>query len=369
MNSVRIITGRLLVTTPSRRIILGWSNCPMMEASLRKSRRCRSVYPTFSVLMATNTSRRPGSFSRPRHTSPNSPAEHRHRSLGNPGIFPAVHPSLASQDHCAPRLLTSSNHFLDLDTGHIDLLGELSNSLVGILVGKGVNVNFHPRSNCREEVTQEDGFQAIGGSYAGISPVGCTPDCLSAEPGPSSVPCPGILPLPHENAEEPHGLDTQDSSSRLSPSSLIMFKLLSSSSLPSLLPTAQPCPGLQHNCNSLLAGPSASALFPPGWPVSSWKQYVHCLPPHLRAFPITCGRVKSKPCLLFRTLRRAGHTPQPGILTAVKPIFSLPPQLGTQPGPPHPAFPSQGSLSQERSPTSNSAHATTSSMKPSCLNS
>lgn len=31
------------VTTPSRRIMLGWSNCPMMDASLRKSRRCLSV--------------------------------------------------------------------------------------------------------------------------------------------------------------------------------------------------------------------------------------------------------------------------------------------------------------------------------------
>lgn len=31
------------VTTPSRRMILGWSNWPMMDASLRKSRRCLSV--------------------------------------------------------------------------------------------------------------------------------------------------------------------------------------------------------------------------------------------------------------------------------------------------------------------------------------
>lgn len=31
------------VTTPSRRMMLGWSNCPMMDASLRKSRLCLSV--------------------------------------------------------------------------------------------------------------------------------------------------------------------------------------------------------------------------------------------------------------------------------------------------------------------------------------
>lgn len=43
MNSVMIMTGRLLVTTPSRWMMLGWSNWPMMLASLRKSRRCRSV--------------------------------------------------------------------------------------------------------------------------------------------------------------------------------------------------------------------------------------------------------------------------------------------------------------------------------------
>lgn len=43
MNSVTIMTGRLLVTTPSRRMTLGCSNCPMMLASLRNSRRCSSV--------------------------------------------------------------------------------------------------------------------------------------------------------------------------------------------------------------------------------------------------------------------------------------------------------------------------------------
>lgn len=53
---------------------------------------------------------------------------------------------------------------------------------------------------------------------------------------------PWYLPLPHENAGEPHELDAQDSC--FSPLSLIMFKLLSSSFFPLLLPTAQPCPGL-----------------------------------------------------------------------------------------------------------------------------
>lgn len=38
MNSVMIITGLLLVTTPSRWMMFGWSNWPMMDASLKKSR-------------------------------------------------------------------------------------------------------------------------------------------------------------------------------------------------------------------------------------------------------------------------------------------------------------------------------------------
>lgn len=63
----------LLVTTPSRNITLGSSNCPMMLASVRKSRRFFSVAPGFRVLMATVISGRPGMRSLPLHTSPNSP--------------------------------------------------------------------------------------------------------------------------------------------------------------------------------------------------------------------------------------------------------------------------------------------------------
>lgn len=73
MNSVMIMTGVLLVTTPSRWMTLGWSNWPMMDASLRKSRRCFSVYPDLRVLMATKISLLPGSFKWPLQTSPNSP--------------------------------------------------------------------------------------------------------------------------------------------------------------------------------------------------------------------------------------------------------------------------------------------------------
>lgn len=67
----------LRVTTPSNLMMLGWSNCPMMLASLRKSRLCFSVYPALSVLMATQISFLDGSLNRPLHTSPNSPDERR----------------------------------------------------------------------------------------------------------------------------------------------------------------------------------------------------------------------------------------------------------------------------------------------------
>ena len=43
MNSVTMSTGQLRVNTPSRWMTLGWSNCPMMLASPRKSLRWRSV--------------------------------------------------------------------------------------------------------------------------------------------------------------------------------------------------------------------------------------------------------------------------------------------------------------------------------------
>lgn len=203
---------------------------------------------------------------------------------------------------------------------------------------------------------------------AGTSQIGCTLDSLSAKLLSLPILCAVLRhpPLPERMPGEPHELDAQDSC--LSPSSLVMFKLLPSSFFPLLLPTARPCPGLQHYCNSLLAGFSASALFSPSCSVFL-EQYVHCLSPHLRAFPITSRRVMSKLCLLFRTLRRPGQTSQPGILTAVKPIFSLPPQPGTQPGSPHPSLPSRGFSSQECSPTSNSFHSTTSCGKPSSSNS
>lgn len=62
-----------LVTTPSRWMMFGWSNWPMMLASDRKSLLCLSVYPAFSVLMATQISLFPGILRRPLQTSPNSP--------------------------------------------------------------------------------------------------------------------------------------------------------------------------------------------------------------------------------------------------------------------------------------------------------
>ena len=72
----------LRVTTPSSRMMLGWSNCPMIDASARKSRLCLSVYPPLRVLMATQISFLLGIFRRPLHTSPNSPADHEVKQCG-----------------------------------------------------------------------------------------------------------------------------------------------------------------------------------------------------------------------------------------------------------------------------------------------
>lgn len=69
-----------LVTTPSSRMMLGWSNWPMMLASLRKSRLCLSVYPALRVFMATQISRFPGILRRPLHTSPNSPLKRKNQA-------------------------------------------------------------------------------------------------------------------------------------------------------------------------------------------------------------------------------------------------------------------------------------------------
>ncbi len=55
------------------RMMLGWSNWPIMLASLRNSRLCCSEYPAFRLLMATWISLLLGSLRRPLQTSPNSP--------------------------------------------------------------------------------------------------------------------------------------------------------------------------------------------------------------------------------------------------------------------------------------------------------
>ena len=62
-----------VVMTPSSRMMLDWSNCPRIPASLRNERLCLSEQPALSVFMATGSSLLLGSFKQPRHTSPKSP--------------------------------------------------------------------------------------------------------------------------------------------------------------------------------------------------------------------------------------------------------------------------------------------------------
>lgn len=73
MYSVIIITGFDLVTTPCKNITFGCSNCPIIEASVKKSFLDFSCEPAFNVLMATSISLLPFIFNFPLHTSPNSP--------------------------------------------------------------------------------------------------------------------------------------------------------------------------------------------------------------------------------------------------------------------------------------------------------
>lgn len=67
------ISELLFVTTPSRNITFWSSNCPIMLASVRKSKRFLSVAPGFNVFIATDISGFTGLRSFPLQTSPNSP--------------------------------------------------------------------------------------------------------------------------------------------------------------------------------------------------------------------------------------------------------------------------------------------------------
>ena len=50
---------------------------------------------------------------------------------------------------------TCSNDFFNLDEGYIDLLGELSDCLVGILVGEGVDVDLHSWRPLLHEISEQ----------------------------------------------------------------------------------------------------------------------------------------------------------------------------------------------------------------------
>lgn len=43
--------------------------------------------------------------------------------------------------------VTCADDFLDFHTGDVDLFGKLVHSVIGVLVGKGVDVNFDPWGN------------------------------------------------------------------------------------------------------------------------------------------------------------------------------------------------------------------------------
>ncbi len=142
-----------LVTTPSSRMMLGWSNWPIMLASLRKSRLCCSEYPAFRLLMATWISLLLGSLRRPLQTSPNSPgSQTRACQLIEFTFNPLFHcitiPWWAVQVVYTSRAcfwvnlfwLTSPNNSLNPYIGNFDLFGEVSHRLAGVLICVRVNV-------------------------------------------------------------------------------------------------------------------------------------------------------------------------------------------------------------------------------------
>lgn len=48
--------------------------------------------------------------------------------------------------HCCTSIdCTCTDDLLDLDGGDVDLLGKFVDGLVGVFVGKGVDVDLHPR--------------------------------------------------------------------------------------------------------------------------------------------------------------------------------------------------------------------------------
>jgi len=62
---------------------------------------------------------------------------------------------------CPAPGLACSNDLLDFDAGDVDLFGEFPDGFVGVLVGEGVNVDLHPRGDCkgRGVVTRKDAAQ------------------------------------------------------------------------------------------------------------------------------------------------------------------------------------------------------------------
>lgn len=130
-----------LVTTPSRRMIFGCENWPMMLASLKKSCLCFSEYPSLRVLIATGTSPRTRFFITPRKTSPNSPdlAERKQE-----GSVRATAPRL----HCHGKQTTvfySHTHadgFLFADGDWVYFSDKLLDCNVRVLVHVRINVSL-----------------------------------------------------------------------------------------------------------------------------------------------------------------------------------------------------------------------------------
>lgn len=153
MSSVSTMRGRLLVTTPSSRRILGCWNWPSNAAWPRKVICRLSAPPVHRAWMATACSRRPRGCSRPLRTSPKEPGGQAQAGVGG-GQGRAVgsqHPAAFTRNAARPSLCpdnTCPNDLLNLDISRVHLPGKFSDGLAGVLVCGWVDVILHPKP-CR----------------------------------------------------------------------------------------------------------------------------------------------------------------------------------------------------------------------------
>lgn len=128
-----------LVTTPSRRMIFGCENWPMMLASLKKSCLCFSEYPGLRVLIATGISPRTRVCITPRKTSPNSPDWQRKSGKNVRAIAPWLY---STESRLASKAHTNTDDFLFADGSRVNFCDKLLDCNIWVLIHVWINVSL-----------------------------------------------------------------------------------------------------------------------------------------------------------------------------------------------------------------------------------